>query len=106
MTAGGLGSTRVEGADMSALTGSELVRAVTAHRRRAPRSRRTPTDGLRFAFYGRMSTSDFQDPVTSRAWQREVAATLIAGHGTITAEFFDVGCSRRVAWSGGRGRRC
>ena len=36
--------------------------------------------------------------MTSRAWQREVAASLVAGHGTITAEFFDVGVSRRVAW--------
>ena len=54
--------------------------------------------GLRFAFYGRTSTAEFQDPVTSRAWQREVAAALVAGHGTIMAEFFDVGCSRRVSW--------
>ena len=54
--------------------------------------------GVRFAFYGRTSTAEFQDPVTSRAWQREMAATLVAGHGTITAEFFDVGVSRRVAW--------
>jgi DNA invertase Pin-like site-specific DNA recombinase len=27
-----------------------------------------------------------------------MAATLVAGHGTITTEFFDVGVSRRVAW--------
>ena len=54
--------------------------------------------GVRFAFYGRTSTAEFQDPATSRAWQREIAAALVAGHGTITAEFFDVGCSRRVAW--------
>ena len=54
--------------------------------------------GVRFAFYGRTSTAEYQDPVTSQAWQREMAATLIAGHGTITAEFFDVGCSRRVSW--------
>ena len=54
--------------------------------------------GVRFAFYGRTSTAEFQDPVTSRAWQREVAAALVAGHGTIMAEFFDVGCSRRVSW--------
>ena len=53
---------------------------------------------MRFAFYGRTSTTQYQDPVTSQAWQREVATTLIAGHGTITAEFFDVGCSRRVSW--------
>jgi site-specific DNA recombinase len=39
-----------------------------------------------------------QDPATSRAWQHEIASALIAGHGTITAEYFDVGCSRRVAW--------
>jgi site-specific DNA recombinase len=53
---------------------------------------------MRFAFYGRTSTAEFQDPVTSRAWQREMAATLVAGHGAITAEFFDAGCSRRVLW--------
>jgi len=56
--------------------------------------------GMRFAFYGRTSTAEFQDPVTSRAWQREMAAALIAGRGTITADFFDVGCSRRVPWEG------
>ena len=27
--------------------------------------------GLRFAFYGRVSTEDWQDPVTSRARQRD-----------------------------------
>jgi site-specific DNA recombinase len=36
--------------------------------------------------------------LVARAWQREIASTLVAGHGTITAEFFDVGRSRRVAW--------
>ena len=30
--------------------------------------------GLRFAFYARVSTEDWQDPVTSRARQREQAA--------------------------------
>ena len=54
--------------------------------------------GAQFAFYGRTSTAEYQDPVTSQAWQREMAATLIAGHGKITVEFFDVGCSRRVSW--------
>ena len=54
--------------------------------------------GVRFAFYGRTSTAEFQDPVTSRAWQREMAATLVAGHGTITTEFFDIGVSRQVRW--------
>jgi site-specific DNA recombinase len=53
---------------------------------------------MRFAFYGRMSTEDFQDYATSRAWQRNVADNLIAGRGDITVEFFDRGCSRRVGW--------
>src|SRR6266702_7358799 len=53
----------------------------------------------RFAFYGRVSTEDYQDPVTSRARQRDQAAALIAGHGTIVAEFFDIGQSRTLAWA-------
>ena len=53
---------------------------------------------LRFAFYGRVSTEDWQDPVTSRARQREQAETLVRGHGVIAAEFFDIGESRTVAW--------
>ncbi|GAB2992158.1 hypothetical protein GCM10027184_52830 [Saccharothrix stipae] len=57
-----------------------------------------PMGGLRFAFYGRTSTTEHQDPVTSRAWQLEVAQELIAGHGTITATFFDAGRSRRDRW--------
>jgi site-specific DNA recombinase len=55
--------------------------------------------GLRFAFYGRVSTEDWQDPVTSRARQRDQAAALVAGHGRIVAEFFDVGYSRTLAWA-------
>jgi site-specific DNA recombinase len=55
--------------------------------------------GLRFAFYGRISTEDFQDPTSSRAWQREAVTELIDGHGRIVGEFFDVGCSRRRAWA-------
>jgi len=54
--------------------------------------------GLRFVFYGRVSTEDWQDPVTSRARQREQAAALVRGHGVIVAEFFDAGQSRTVAW--------
>ena len=54
---------------------------------------------LRFAFYGRVSTEDWQDPVTSRARQREQAGALARGHGVIVAEFFDVGESRSVAWA-------
>ena len=54
---------------------------------------------LRFAFYGRVSTEDYQDPVTSRGRQRDQAGALVAGHGRIVAEFFDVGQSRVLAWA-------
>ena len=55
--------------------------------------------GLRFAFYGRVSTEDWQDPVTSRARQRELAGVLVAGHGHIVAGFFDSGHSRILPWA-------
>lgn len=55
--------------------------------------------GLRFAFYGRTSTVGHQDPSSSRGWQREAAESVVHGHGTIMAEFFDAGCSRRLPWS-------
>src|ERR1017187_2930692 len=51
---------------------------------------------LRFAFYGRVSTEDWQDPVTSRARQLQQAVMLVAGHGVIVAEFFDIGESRSL----------
>jgi hypothetical protein len=54
---------------------------------------------VRFVFYGRVSTEDWQDPVTSRARQREQAGALVRGHGVIVAEFFDAGESRMVAWA-------
>ena len=54
---------------------------------------------LRFVFYGRVSTEDWQDPVMSRARQREQAGALVRGHGMIVAELFDVGESRTVAWA-------
>jgi hypothetical protein len=53
---------------------------------------------LRFAFYGRVSTEDWQDPESSRARQREQPGALVRGHGQVVAEFFDVGESRSVAW--------
>jgi site-specific DNA recombinase len=58
----------------------------------------TAGSGLRFVFYGRVSTEDWQDPATSRARQREQAEALVRGHGVIVAEFFDTGESRTVAW--------
>ncbi|GAA2362389.1 hypothetical protein GCM10009854_47550 [Saccharopolyspora halophila] len=54
--------------------------------------------GLRFAFYGRMSTREAQDRETSLRWQREVAEEAIAGRGVIVGELFDEGCSRRLSW--------
>ncbi|WP_306750043.1 hypothetical protein [Saccharothrix yanglingensis] len=35
--------------------------------------------GLRFAFYGRMSTSERQDRRTSRLWQLEMSGLLVEG---------------------------
>jgi hypothetical protein len=55
--------------------------------------------GLRFAFYGRVSTEDWQDPVTSLAPQRAQAEALVRGHGRVAAEFSDAGQSRMVAWA-------
>lgn len=55
--------------------------------------------GVRFAFYGRMSTVEHQDRSSSCGWQREVADELVNSHGPVVAEFFDVGCSRRLPWS-------
>ncbi|MGA2828942.1 MAG: hypothetical protein ABSF03_22840, partial [Streptosporangiaceae bacterium] len=55
--------------------------------------------GLRFVFYGRVPAEDYQDPVTSRVRQRDQAGALVAGHGRIVAEFFDVGQSRMLAWA-------
>lgn len=54
---------------------------------------------MRFAFYGRVSTEDQQDPESSRNWQLARAEQLIdpAG-GEIVAEFFDIGQSRSLPW--------
>jgi DNA invertase Pin-like site-specific DNA recombinase len=54
---------------------------------------------LRFAFYGRVSTEDWQDPESSRARQLQQAVMLTAGHGIIVAEFFDSGESRVLPWA-------
>jgi DNA invertase Pin-like site-specific DNA recombinase len=58
----------------------------------------TSNRGLRFAFYGRTSTSRQQDPATSREWQLEDAVRVIDGRGRIVVEFFDVGYSRSLPW--------
>jgi len=49
--------------------------------------------------YGRVSTEDWQDPVTSQARQRAQADALVRSHGRVVPEFFDAGQSRTVAWA-------
>ncbi len=52
-----------------------------------------------FAFYGRVSTEDNQDPDSSRNWQRSLADSLIAPRGgRVIEEFFDIGQSRSLPW--------
>lgn len=53
---------------------------------------------IRFAFYGRVSTEDQQDPAASRNWQRSRARSLVDKHGSLVEEFFDVGQSRSIPW--------
>ena len=53
----------------------------------------------RFAFYGRVSTEDQQDPESSRGWQIARSNSLIEPHGgTVAQEFFDIGQSRSLPW--------
>ena len=86
---------RKEGTAAAAGADGLVAWAEESGRRRA---RGPARGGLRFVFYGRVSTEDWQDPVTSRARQREQAEALVRGHGVIVAEFFDAGQSRTVAW--------
>jgi site-specific DNA recombinase len=54
---------------------------------------------VEFAFYGRVSTEDQQDPASSRAWQIARAQSLIEPHGgRVVDEFFDIGQSRSLPW--------
>lgn len=53
-------------------------------RGRAPQRRASAVAGVvRFAFYGRISTGEFQDVVSSRAWQLDSARQVIASRGRI-----------------------
>ncbi|WP_246002294.1 recombinase family protein [Allorhizocola rhizosphaerae] len=79
-------------------TATGLAAWAAQQQKLVPRQFRPQLDGIRFAFYGRMSTTDFQDKASSWRWQRSYAEELIADHGRIVAEFFDEGVSRRVAW--------
>lgn len=54
---------------------------------------------MKFAFYGRVSTEDQQDPEASRGWQIRRARALIEPHGgTIVEQYFDIGQSRSLPW--------
>lgn len=54
---------------------------------------------MRYAFYGRVSTEDQQDPTSSKAWQLSRATALVGPHGgDVVAEYFDVGQSRSLPW--------
>jgi site-specific DNA recombinase len=54
---------------------------------------------MRFAFLGRVSTEDQQDPESSRAWQLNRARALVEPHGGVIVEsFFDIGQSRSLPW--------
>ena len=54
---------------------------------------------LRFAFYGRVSTEDAQEPEASRSWQKRRAIDLITPHGgVLVSDYFDVGQSRSLPW--------
>ncbi|GAC1310820.1 MAG: recombinase family protein [Acidimicrobiales bacterium] len=54
---------------------------------------------MRFAFYGRVSTEDAQDPASSRAWQLRRANDLIGpAGGEVVTEYFDIGQSRSLPW--------
>jgi site-specific DNA recombinase len=93
MCAGSWGGERMTVADENGGLAAWAERSV--HRRDGVPAR----GALRFAFYGRVSTEDWQDPVTSRARQWGAAEALVRGHGVIVAEFFDSGQSRTVAWA-------
>ena len=52
-----------------------------------------------FAFYGRVSTEDHQDPESSKQWQLHRSRQLIEPvGGVIVAEFFDIAQSRSLPW--------
>jgi hypothetical protein len=75
-----------------------------AARSSSRRVARAPCRRLRFAFYGRASTEDWQDPASSWDRQREQAGALVRGHGAIVAEFFDIGEPERGMGSSAAGR--
>ena len=53
---------------------------------------------LRFAFYGRVSTEDMQDPESSRLWQLDRASSILPDGSKIVCEYFDIDSSRAIPW--------
>lgn len=54
---------------------------------------------MRFAFYGRVSTEDQQDPRSSKNWQLTKARQLVEPPGgSIVTQRFDIGQSRSLPW--------
>ena len=53
---------------------------------------------MKFAFAGRVSTEDQQDPESSRNWQLMRARALTDSHGEIVSDFFHIGQSRSISW--------
>ncbi len=52
-----------------------------------------------FAFYGRVSTEDQQDPASSRNWQLARSRQVIEpASGEIVVQYFDIGQSRSLPW--------
>lgn len=69
---------------VSSRAGNDLLSSWAERQPRANRSRSRTTvnaaaAGLWFAFYGRMSTEDFQNEASSRAWQVAKALRQVAG---------------------------
>jgi hypothetical protein len=60
--------------DQECKVGIRLHNIVDVVRKPSPRRSQDPHVHLasRFAFYGRMSTAEYQDRYSSRLWQREV----------------------------------
>jgi DNA invertase Pin-like site-specific DNA recombinase len=60
-----------------------------------------PPERPTFAFYGRVSTEENQDPESSRGWQLDHCTDVVeALGGEIVAEYFDENVSRAEPWSG------
>jgi site-specific DNA recombinase len=83
--------------DFGASAGTDVLAAWV--QRTGHRAGERPRGRVRFAFYGRVSTEDGQDPVMSCARQQDQARVPVTRHGTIVAEFFDSGHSRALPWA-------